>query len=194
MIGRLRGTLGDKGADGALVDVGGVGYVVNCPLSVLDQLPSVGSECTLHIHTHVREDQITLFGFNDVEQRHLFRLLIAVSGIGPKLGLACLSGMDADGLRRAIGEGDIKRLSGIPGIGKRTAERLVLELREKVGIGPGLGSRPQKSRAIDDLESALGNLGYKTKEVEKLLSALGPDANDMPFDALLREALRRLAK
>ncbi len=193
MIGRLRGTLADKGADGALIDVGGVGYVVNCPLTALDQLPSVGSECTLSIHTHVREDQITLFGFNSVEQRRLFRLLIAVSGIGPKLGLACLSGMDADGLRQAIGESDIKRLSSIPGIGKRTAERLVLELREKVGVGPGLGGTP-KSRAIDDLESALGNLGYKTKEVDKLLAALGPEAHEMPFDGLLREALRRLAK
>jgi len=194
MIGRLRGHLADKGADGALIDIGGVGYVVNCPLTVLDQLPSVGNECTLSIHTHVREDQITLFGFKTDDQRHLFRLLIAVSGIGPKLGLACLSGMDSDGLRAAIGEGDIKRLSTIPGIGKRTAERLVLELREKVGIGTGSGTRPAKSRAIDDLESALGNLGYKTKEVDKLLTALGPDAHDMSFDALLREALRRLAK
>jgi Holliday junction DNA helicase RuvA len=192
MIGRLRGILADKGADGALIDVGGVGYADTCPLTVLDRLPSAGSECTVSIHTHVREDQITLFGFNDGEQRRLFRMLIGVSGVGPKLALACLSGLDADGLVQAIGESDVKRLSSVPGIGKRTAERLILELREKVGFSLGLA--PKRSRAIEDLESALRNLGYTVKEVDRLLTALGPDAHEMPFDALLREALRRLAK
>ena len=119
MIGRLRGKVADKGADGVLLDVGGVGYQLQCPLTVIDRMPRVDQECTLSVHTHVREDQITLFGFTDNDQRRLFRMLISVSNVGPKIGLGCLSGMDEDQLRGAISAGDVKRLSSVPGIGKR---------------------------------------------------------------------------
>lgn len=192
MIGRLAGTLIDKSAGGVVLDVGGVGYEVSCPLTVLDVLPRTNSAAVLWIHTHVREDQITLFGFTDAEQRRLFRQLIGVSGIGPKLALACLSGMDAEGLSSAIANGDVRKLSSIPGIGKRTAERLVLELKDKVGVLPG---RPaQQSNHVADLQSALLNLGYKTREIDKLITGLGEEAHSMEFEALLREALRRLRR
>lgn len=192
MIGRLAGTLVDKSAGGVLLDVGGVGYEVGCPLTVLDVLPRTGAAATLWIHTYVRDDQLTLFGFADRDQRRLFRQLIAVSGIGPKLALACLSGMDADGLASAIANGDVRKLSSIPGIGKRTAERLVLELKDKVGVIPGRAA-PQSSH-VADLQSALTNLGFKAKEIDTLIAGLGDDAHTMDFEALLREALRRLRR
>ncbi len=194
MIGRLRGTLAHKGVEGVLIDVGGVGYEVQCPLTTLDRLPPEGQACTLTIHTHVREDVLTLFGFGDAAERALFRSLTGVSGVGPKLALACLSGMDGPTLTNALAEGDVKRLSTIPGIGKRTAERLVLELKEKVGRS-GMPGRPAPTAGgavLADLESALCNLGYKPKDVEKLIAGLAADAAGQSFEALLREALRRL--
>ncbi len=193
MIGMLEGVIANKGAEGILLKVGGVGYDVLCPLTVIDRVPRRGETCTLSIHTHVREDQITLFGFIDDDQRQLFRLLISVSGIGPKIGLACLSGMSADDLSTAIANADIKRLSGVPGIGKRTAERMVVELKDKVfGSAPG---RPAVAhRMLDDLQSALKNLGYKTKDVDQLIADLGKDSEEMSFEALLKEALRKLTR
>ena len=190
MIGRLRGTVAEKGADGVLIDVGGVGYQLQCPLTVVDRMPRTGQECTLAIHTHVREDQITLFGFTDVDQRRMFRLLIGVNNVGPKIGLACLSGMDDNLLRGAISTGDIKRLSAVPGIGKRTAERIVLELQDKVG--PTGGVPASRHPAFDDLQSALTNLGYKSKDVDSLIAELGPAVENQTFEQLLREALKRL--
>ena len=190
MIGRLAGRVLEKGMESIVLDVGGVGYDVTCPLTVLQKMPPSGESTSLAIHTHVREDQITLFGFNDAEQRKLFRQLISISGVGPKIGLACLSGMDADALSHAIGQGDAKRLTSIPGLGKRTSERIVLELRDKVG---GLAAaRPAQSNALVDLESALKNLGYKPKDVERLTSELAPTSSEMSFEELLREALQRL--
>ena len=193
MIGMLEGEIANKGAEGILLKVGGIGYDVLCPLTVIDRVPRRGEKCTLSIHTHVREDQITLFGFIDDDQRQLFRLLISVSGIGPKIGLACLSGMSADDLSAAIANADIKRLSGVPGIGKRTAERMVVELKDKVfSSTPG---RPAvEHRMLDDLQSALKNLGYKTKDVDQLIADLGQDAGNMSFEALLKEALRKLTR
>lgn len=192
MIGRLEGTVLDKSAEGVLLGVGGVGYDVQCPLTVIDRLPRKGAQCVLSIHTHVREDQLSLFGFSSTDERRLFRQLIAVSGIGPRLGLACLSGMDHETLIATIANGDVKALTRTPGIGKRTAERIVLELKDKVGGVPG---RPAaKSSLLSDLESALGNLGYSAREVEKLLASLGEDAATMDFESLLREALKRLRR
>jgi len=193
MIGMLEGIIANKGAEGILLNVGGVGYDVLCPLTVIDRVPRRGEKCSLSIHTHVREDQITLFGFVDADQRQLFRLLISVSGIGPKIGLACLSGMSADDLSNAIANEDIKRLSGVPGIGKRTAERMVLELKDKV-FSTTPGKAPVANRMLEDLESALKNLGYKAKDVEKLIAALGTDAETMSFEDLLKEALRKLTR
>ncbi|MCB9523330.1 MAG: Holliday junction branch migration protein RuvA [Myxococcales bacterium] len=195
MIGLLRGELAVKSPTAVVLDVGGVGYEVVCPLTVLDNLPPTGGRCTLVIHTHVREDQITLFGFATQDERALFRQLVAVSGIGPRLAVACLSGMTAEALIRALVDGDVKRLSSVPGIGKRTAERMVLELQEKVH--PPAGSRaaaglPAPSPALDDLDSALRNLGYRAKDVESLIDGLRAEAPAMTFEQLLREALKRL--
>lgn len=201
MIGMLRGPLVQKHATAVMVDVGGVGYEVHCPLTVLDRLPPEGREATLSIHTHVREDQITLFGFTDARERALFRLLISVSGIGPKLALACLSGLTGEELGRAVMSEDVRRLSSIPGIGKRTAERLVLELSDKLkkqGYGAGADDTPDAATAsgvqLDDLESALVNLGYRQKDVQKLIGELAPKAGAMSFEDMLREALGRLAR
>jgi Holliday junction DNA helicase RuvA subunit/crossover junction endodeoxyribonuclease RuvC len=132
MIGRLSGTLVQKQVEAVVIDVGGVGYEVLCPLTVLERLPPEGATCVLSIHTHVREDQISLFGFSTPDERALFRQLIAVTGIGPKLAVACLSGLKAEAFARAVVDNDLKKLSGIPGVGKRTAERLVLELKDKL--------------------------------------------------------------
>lgn len=192
MIGQLTGTVSDKAPEGVMVDVAGVGYEVLCPLTVIDQLPPKGQAVRLSIHTHVREDQISLFGFNDSEQRRLFRLLIGINGIGPKIGLACLSGMDSDTLTDAIGAGDVKRLTTIPGLGKRTAERLVLELQDKVGRRTGVSAPSGGQQMLSDLESALKNLGFKGKDVDILISELSEQAAEMSFESLLREALKRL--
>ena len=192
MIALLTGTIARKSASGVILDVAGVGYEVWCPLTVLDALPATHEKATLSIYTHVREDQITLFGFSDETEKALFRLLIGVSGIGPKLGLACLSGMNEDDLRDAIRCEDVKRLSTIPGIGKRTIERLILELKTKVGLGPHTAPKTASSM-MEDLSSALKNLGYKEKETEQLISSLdvGPEPK---FETLLREALKQLRK
>lgn len=192
MIGRLEGLVLDKSAEGVLVGVGGVGYEVLCPLTVIDRLPRKGATCTLSIHTHVREDQITLFGFADEAERRLFRQLIGVAGIGPRLALACLSGLDAEALAVAIANEDVKKLSSVPGIGKRTAERLIVELKGKVGVLPG--RPPTRTHHLDDLESALRNLGYKPREIEQLITDLGEDAARLDFESLLREALKRLRR
>jgi len=192
VIGRLSGRIARKGVEAVLVEVGGVGYEVVCPLSVLDVLPREGEPGVLAIHTHVREDQIRLFGFVDEEQRALFRLLISVSGIGPRLALACLSAMTPQHFSTAVVDEDVRRLSTIPGIGRRTAERLVLELREKIQRVAISAQAPPRTAHLDDLESALRNLGYKAKAVEKLLTGLREEAEDLDFEALLREALRRL--
>jgi Holliday junction DNA helicase RuvA len=193
MIGRLRGTLAHKGVEGLVVDVGGVGYDVLVPLSVLDRLPPEGRECHLAIHTHVREDQITLFGFSNVDERSLFRLLIGVSGIGPRLALACL-GLPGEELARAIRSEDLKRLSSLPGIGKRTAQRLVLELKDKLPpvFGGATPAPAPRAHALDDLESALRNLGYRPKDVEALVARLAPEAPGLAFEELLRRALSAL--
>ena len=193
MIAMLTGTIARKTASGVILDVAGVGYDVLCPLTVVDALPPTHERATLSIHTHVREDQITLFGFQNDEEKRVFRLLIGISGIGPKLGLACLSGMSLDDLCAAIGAEDAKRMSTIPGVGKRTAERIILELKAKIGHTAG-SSKPQRSSMMDDLESALKNLGYKEKEVEQLVASLVVDTAEPKFETLLREALSKLRK
>jgi Holliday junction DNA helicase RuvA len=192
MISRLNGTLLSKSPTECILDVGGVGYGVFVPLSVLDRLPPAGQECTLVIHTHVREDQLTLFGFGDLDERALFRLLISISGVGPKIALACLGGLDAARITQAIIQEDAKALSSVPGIGKRTAERIILELKEKVAkLNPGVPLTAPSAPGLDDLHSALRNLGYKEKDVDKLIAGLADKAH-LSFEELLREALKRL--
>jgi Holliday junction DNA helicase RuvA len=194
MIGRLSGTLVQKQVEAVVIDVGGVGYEVLCPLTVLERLPPEGATCVLSIHTHVREDQISLFGFSTPDERALFRQLIAVTGIGPKLALACLSGLKAEAFARAVVDNDLKKLSGIPGVGKRTAERLVLELKDKLARTTLGGAAVPAPRTVhlDDLQSALCNLGYRAKDVETLVAQLSKESAETSFEGLLREALKRL--
>lgn len=192
MIGFLRGTLKYKGAELLILDVSGVGYELTCPLTTIDRLPAEGEGCELMVKTYVREDQITLFGFSSLEERRLFESLTSVSGIGPRLAVACLSGMNADALKEAIITGNVKRISTIPGIGKKTAERVILELRVKFEKSFSLSAaQPSLSGHLSDLRSALLNLGYKAKEVDLHLEEIKDSAGAMSFEELLQGALRR---
>jgi holliday junction DNA helicase RuvA len=178
----------------AIVETNGVGYDVVISVPTFSELPSAGNEVALHIHTHVREDALNLYGFLRFAEKQLFEKLITVSGIGPKLGITILSGMPADEMVAAIRGGDIGRLTRIPGIGKKTAERMVLELRDKLpSARPVDLSTPQASPVEEDVMSALINLGYQRGAAEKaLLGRRG--ARDEKFDTLFREALGALSK
>ena len=190
MIAQLSGILALKSAEKIVIDVQGVGYEITCPLTIIERLPTQGESCQLVIKTYVREDQITLFGFSSFEERRLFEMLTSVSGIGPRLGIACLSGMDATGLKESIITGNIKRLSSIPGIGKKTAERMVLELRVKFEKSFVIDQvKPDQIPLIEDLTSALLNLGYKQKEIDQYLEGLGDEAAQCTFEDLLKGAL-----
>ena len=190
MIAQLNGILALKSAEKIVIDVQGVGYEITCPLTIIERLPTQGESCQLVIKTYVREDQITLFGFSSFEERRLFEMLTSVSGIGPRLGIACLSGMDATGLKESIITGNIKRLSSIPGIGKKTAERMVLELRVKFEKSFVIDQvKPDQIPLIEDLTSALLNLGYKQKEIDQYLEGLGDEAAQCTFEDLLKGAL-----
>lgn len=200
MIGWLRGRLVEKHPDRLILDVGGVGYEVHVPLSTFYTLPEPGADVELRIRTHVREDQITLFGFSAALEQQLFDRLIGVSGIGPRLALAVLSGIEPDELVRAVQTADIARLTGIPGIGKKTAERIALELKDKLPAGAaaapaGAPPAPAQSDQRSDLLSALVNLGYQRQAAERAvdaaLEALGSGA---AFEAALRQALRGLSR
>src|ERR1700678_533725 len=166
MIAHLRGRLISKHPNQAIVEAGGVGYDVVITVPTFSELPSTGAEVALHIHTHVREDALALYGFLRVEEKQLFEKLITVSGIGPKLAITILSGMPADDMVGAIRGNDIARLTRIPGIGKKTAERMVLELRDKfppaqIGEAPA----PMITSIEEDVLSALVNLGYQRTSV-----------------------------
>ena len=179
MIALVRGTMAYKSTDHVIIDVGGVGYRLSIPLSTFYSLPETG-EVSLFTHTHVREDALLLYGFLTLEEKNLFVILIAISGVGPKLAVNILSHIPAGDLKRAIAAGDIKRLSGLPGIGKKTAERLVLELKDKVGMAGGLPVSPEAINAAgtmnsilsDDVISALVNLGYKENLARKVLESM----------------------
>ncbi|MDH3453970.1 MAG: Holliday junction branch migration protein RuvA [Desulfuromonadales bacterium] len=176
MIALVRGTLAYKSIDHVIVDVGGVGYRLFIPLSTFYSLPETG-EVSLFTHTHVREDALLLYGFLTLEEKDLFVILIGISGVGPKLAVNILSHIPAQDLKRAIATGDIKRLSGLPGIGKKTAERLVLELKDKVGpvdelpasAGAATATGSTASSLSNDVISALVNLGYKEALARKVL-------------------------
>lgn len=175
MIALVRGTLAYKSIDHVIVDVAGVGYRLSIPLSTFYSLPETG-EVSLFTHTHVREDALLLYGFLTLEEKNLFVILIGISGVGPKLAINILSHIPAGDLKRALAAGDIKRLSGLPGIGKKTAERLVLELKDKVGPTDGLPLSAEKTAAgttasilSNDVISALVNLGYKENLARKVL-------------------------
>jgi Holliday junction DNA helicase RuvA len=200
MIALLRGTLVDKNPSRLIVDAGGVGYDVQVPLSTFYVLGDAGTPVTLRIHTHVREDVIALFGFATPLELHLFERLIAINGIGPKLALAVLSGIEPPDFIRAIRSQDVARLTAIPGIGKKTAERIGLELKDRLpatltGAGPDAPAtaRPE-DQLREDLLSALTNLGYQRAIAEKAIGPVLARSNGVGFEAALREVLRGLMK
>jgi Holliday junction DNA helicase RuvA len=193
MIALLRGTLVEKHPNQVILDVGGVGYDVIVPISTFSKLPEAGAEARLRIHTHVREDMLALYGFLSQDEKNLFEKLIGVSNIGPGLAIKVLSGMDAADLLTAIRRGEIERLVRIPGVGKKTAERIVLELRDKLPAPAGgedsAPAPPALSELDDDVLSALLNLGCARPAAEaavrKARAGGAPDA----FEPLFRKAL-----
>jgi len=196
MIAHLRGKLLAKHPNQAVVETAGVGYDVTISIPTFSDLPGLGNEVALHIHTHVREDQIALYGFLRPAEKKLFEKLITVSGIGPKLAITILSGMPADEMVGAIRGNDIARLTGIPGIGKKTAERMVLELRDKLppaGVGEAPAA-PVMTAIEEDVLSALVNLGYQRTVAERALASVAKNGNDGSFEAMFRNSLAALAK
>lgn len=203
MIAYLSGKLLEKHANTAIVDVGGVGYEVSIPLSTFYELGEVGSDVQLRIYTYVREDAIQLFGFKTLRERELYMRLISVQGVGAKSGITMLSGMGADEIILAIRTDNVARLTSIPGVGRKTAERLVIELRDKVGELALDGSatldtssqKPLPADAVfDDALSALINLGYQRAAAEKGLRTAAQEGTEMTVQKLLRRALQALAK
>jgi holliday junction DNA helicase RuvA len=193
MIGSLRGKLIDKRPNQVLVDVGGVGYQVQIPLSTFAGLGALDAEASLLIHTHVREDQITLYGFVTAREKQCFELLISASGVGPALALKILSGMSIEELVPAIRKADLAQLVKIPGVGRKTAERIVVELRDKLVVidVPETGKRATRSQLEDDVASALVNLGYDGKSVEHAIEK-SRAAGGADFEKLLRASLQIL--
>ena len=197
MIAHLRGKLISRRPNQVIVEAAGVGYDVTVSVPAFSELPSLGSEVALHVHTHVREDQIALYGFLRPEEKELFEKLITVSGIGPKLAITILSGMPAENMVNAIRGNDVVRLTKIPGIGRKTAERLVLELRDKLPVGMAADQMPivpSLSATEEDVLSALVNLGYQKIAAEKAMERLGKDGSGRSFDVLFRETLALISK
>jgi Holliday junction DNA helicase RuvA len=196
MIAHLRGKLLAKHPNQAIVETAGVGYDVTISVPTFSDLPAVGSEVALHVHTHVREDVIALYGFLRPSEKVLFEKLITVSGIGPKLAITILSGMPADEMVGAIRGNDVARLTRIPGIGKKTAERMVLELRDKLppALPTTLTAAPTMSATEEDVVSALVNLGYQRAAAEKALEISVKNGKGGSFDAMFRSALGTLSK
>jgi Holliday junction DNA helicase RuvA len=201
MIAQLSGTLTQKAVEHLIVSVGGVGYEVHVPLSTFYSIPEEGQDVELLIYTHVKEDVLKLFGFLTPSEKDLFKKLIGVSGVGPKLALNILSGIESNDLAGAIKNSDIARLNAIPGVGKKTAERLILELKDKIKLddltaGKDTTISTPSGGIFDDALSALINLGYKKGDVEKTLDTIvsNDDSADWAVEKLLKEALKMMAK
>lgn len=197
MIGWLSGKVVQAVPDRLILDVGGVGYQVAIPLSTYYEIQKTdaGATVRLFIHTHVREDALALYGFWSEREKELFERLIAVSGIGPRLAQVVLSGMAPDELIAALAAGDVSRLVRIPGVGKKTAERMVVELRDKLqALAAQLPAARASSASDDDLVAALVNLGYKPSLAEGAVGAARKEAPEAAFHELLRLALRRLSR
>jgi Holliday junction DNA helicase RuvA len=196
VIAQIRGTLAHKLPGEIIVDVGGVGYQVFIPLNVFYRLPEVGDSISLYIHTHLREDALQLFGFAAAEEKHVFLLLNAVSGIGPKLAVNILSGIPADELVRAVKDGDQLRLLSIPGVGRKLAERMIVELRDKFTTWqsrPSEVARSDDSQLTADAVSALVNLGYRKVEVEKNVRDMVQNGK-RTLEEVLKEVLRKMSR
>ena len=206
MIAHLSGTLLSKQATSVIVDVGGVGYEVSIPLSTFYELEDTGANVQLRIYTHVKEDALQLYGFKTARERELFINFISVSGIGPKLGIALLSGMSADELIASIKTNNLARLTLIPGVGRKTAERLIVDLREKMtalaaaqieeqaGAKPSAVSASPEDNVRSDALSALLNLGYQRSSAEKAIDAALSEGGEMTVESVLRRGLRKLAR
>jgi len=200
MIAHLNGTLSAKTTQAVIIDTGGIGYQVLVPLSTFYALPDEDNPVSLHIHTYVREDALLLFGFHTTLEKEIFLLLISVSGIGPKLALNILSGIGPDELLEAMARGDALRLQSIPGVGKKTSERIALELKEKALRA--MGDRPVSPRptdagenkmVMDDAVSALLNLGYPAKFAKSAVDKACPGLDSVTLEGLIKEALKMLA-
>lgn len=203
MIAFLTGKLLEKGANSVIVDVGGVGYEVSIPLSTFYEIGEVGDSVELRIYTNVREDAIQLFGFKTLREKDLYLKLISVQGVGARSGITMLSGMSADEIIAAIRTDNVAKLTSIPGVGRKTAERLVVELRDKVGeLASGISAGASMAAAAgvggdsvyDDALSALVNLGYQKSAAEKALQQVRQDGVEANVQKMLRAALQRLAK
>src|SRR5216684_6804621 len=195
MIAQLRGTLADKRPNQVLVDVGGVGYLVHIPVSTFYALGDLHSNVTLLIHTQVREDAISLYGFLSSREKHLFELLISASGVGPVLALKILSGMSVDDLVPAVRAGDLVRLTRIPGVGRKTAERMVVELRDKLaamGIPEDARKPLTATGGENEVVFALTNLGYDQHTAEQAVERAEKNGASETFEVLLRRALQEL--
>lgn len=199
MIAFLRGRIIDKQPNRLIVDVQGVGYDLHVPLSTFYEAGDAGADITLRVHTHVREDALQLYGFLTLLEQQVFERLIGISGIGPKLAVAVLSGIDPRELVAAVQRGDVARLTAIPGIGKKTAERIVLELRDRLkqlDIGPAAAAAAASpaDRLREDLVSALVNLGYHRPQAEKAVESALASQPDLAFDQALRRVLKDLIR
>ena len=206
MIAHLNGRLLAKEATSVIVDVAGVGYEVSIPFSTFYEVGDVGANVELRIYTHVKEDALQLYGFKTRRERELFVNFISVSGIGPKLGIALLSGMSADELIASIKSNNLARLTLIPGVGRKTAERLIVDLREKMtalaatqvaeeaGVAPATMSGSPEDNVRADALSALLNLGYQRSSAEKAIDAVLNDGGEMTVESVLRRGLRKLAR
>lgn len=191
MIASLRGRLAEKDASRVVIDVNGVGYEVFVPLTTFTALPDPGGEVSLDIHTHVREDALALYGFSSRQERRVFERLLAVSGIGPRLAVTILSGGSVEGLVAAIRRGDLGRLTSIPGVGKKTAERIVVELKDKL---KDLAAEAPKPAIETDVLSALENLGYPRAIAEAAVRRALNGDDGAGFDVLFKRALQILTK
>lgn len=194
MIASIKGTVQSKKPEGIIVDVGGIGYHISIPLRILGEIPEPGQPAFLHTYTHVREDALQLFGFISEEERKVFTTLLGITGIGPKLGLTILSGMPVEKLIETINNEDVSLLSTIPGLGKKTAARVILELKGKLpdlGIGEEHSSR--KTSAADDAVSALINLGYKKSLSDKAVETAVKNGA-ASIEDIIREALKYLTE
>jgi Holliday junction DNA helicase RuvA len=206
MIAHLSGKLLSKQANSVIVDVSGVGYEVTIPLSTFYDLEDLGSTVQLRIYTHVREDALQLYGFKTARERELFLKIISVTGIGPKLGITLLSGMSADEMVASIRTNNLARLTLIPGVGRKTAERLIMELREKVaelssaeieeefGAKPEAGAEAPEDAVRADALSALLNLGYQRSGAEKAIDAALKEEGELTVESVLRRTLKKLAR
>jgi Holliday junction DNA helicase RuvA len=195
VIARLTGRVAEKGEDTAIIDVQGVGYLVHLSTATLLALPARGEQVTLRVITHLRQDALDLFGFASPEEEDVFRALVDVKGVGPRAAQKILSGIEPRDLARAVAQGDVARLTKVPGVGKKTAERLVVELRDKLlALARAAGPAPGRDQGgvLDQLAVALVNLGYKPAQADQVAEAMRPQAPGKALDELLREALKAM--